>query len=138
MNNSQILALLIVIGAVLLLALIVAVAQRRRGRALSRAARRQYAESWRVLEARFVDEPDAAVRGADDLVMAALRDRGLGNDEARWPKAFRQGRQVLAEANPGEGNTERLRVAMLHFRTAMDDMIGERERKSAAMPQRAA
>src|SRR5947207_14242505 len=45
-------------------------------RPLSAAAREHYLERWHVVQGRFVDEPAQAVSEADELVAAAMRERG--------------------------------------------------------------
>ncbi|HEX5369254.1 MAG TPA: hypothetical protein VFY10_07550, partial [Dehalococcoidia bacterium] len=43
---------------------------------LTDAARRGYAESWRNVQARFVDEPGGAIVEADGLVQRVMAERG--------------------------------------------------------------
>ena len=43
---------------------------------LSDGVRARYAEEWQQVQARFVDEPEAAVREADQLVQRVMSDRG--------------------------------------------------------------
>src|SRR5262245_13286097 len=45
-------------------------------RPLSPAARDRYFEHWRETQARFVDDPGAAVSDADRLVRAVMEERG--------------------------------------------------------------
>src|SRR5207237_2714790 len=45
-------------------------------RPLTPAARQRYNDEWHNTQARFVDEPAAAVRQADVLVISVMRDRG--------------------------------------------------------------
>jgi hypothetical protein len=45
-------------------------------RDLDPEARNRYAESWRVIQARFVDDPRSALREADILVTTVMGERG--------------------------------------------------------------
>src|SRR5919202_4534794 len=45
-------------------------------RPLSPGARDRYAEEWRTTQARFVDDPAAAIGDADRLIQQVMRDRG--------------------------------------------------------------
>src|ERR1700716_4334991 len=45
-------------------------------RELEPAARQRYAQEWRAVQARFVDDPGAAVVAADELTTRLMRDRG--------------------------------------------------------------
>src|SRR5579864_3850253 len=43
---------------------------------LPAGARERYAEEWRTVQSRFVDEPRSALDQADRLVSSVMRDRG--------------------------------------------------------------
>ncbi|HUZ88620.1 MAG TPA: hypothetical protein VMU49_02190 [Candidatus Acidoferrales bacterium] len=131
MRNTEIVGALVVIAVILIIALIAFTIGRRRTMRLPHAARRRYAESWRELASRFVDEPDSTAHRADDLVFGALRERGMADEEGRWPQPFRKARQVLEESSSDD--TEHLRLAMLQYRDALDATIGERDRKSVTL-----
>ncbi len=105
---------------------------------LSDGVRARYAEEWKQVQARFVDEPDAAVRDADQLVQRVMSDRGypVADDFERraadvsvdYPDVvenFRDGHRLAAESD-----TESLRQAMVHFRSLFAELLeGDRDRE---------
>jgi hypothetical protein len=106
-------------------------------RPLPTAARERYLAEWRQVQARFVDDPQGAVRDADMLIQSAMRDRGypvddfeqrsadVSVDHPRVVENYREGHR-LAEANAGgRGATEDLRRAMQHYRTLFEELVEE-------------
>ena len=105
---------------------------------LSDGVRARYAEEWKQVQARFVDEPEAAVREADGLVQRVMSDRGypVADDFERraadvsvdYPDVvenFRDGHRLAAESD-----TESLRQAMVHFRSLFAELLeGDRDRE---------
>jgi hypothetical protein len=105
---------------------------------LSDGVRARYAEEWRQVQARFVDEPEAAVRDADQLVQRVMSDRGypVADDFERraadvsvdYPDVvenFRDGHRLA-----GASDTEALRQAMVHFRSLFAELLeGDRDRE---------
>jgi hypothetical protein len=107
-------------------------------RPLGPEARERYAHEWQLVQARFVDEPDAAVRDADRLVQEVMADRGYpvaGDFERRaadvsvdYPDVvenFREGHRLVDAHEAGESGTEPLRQAMVHFRSLFDELLAE-------------
>jgi hypothetical protein len=106
--------------------------------ALSDSVRARYAEQWKQVQARFVDEPEAAVREADELVQRVMSDRGypVADDFERraadvsvdYPdlvENFREGHRLA-----GESDTESLRQSMVHFRSLFAELLeGGRDRE---------
>ena len=45
-------------------------------RPLPAESRERYTEDWRVVQTRFVDDPDRSFEEADGLVRAVMKDRG--------------------------------------------------------------
>ena len=105
---------------------------------LSDGVRARYAEEWKQVQTRFVDEPKAAVREADQLVQRVMSDRGypVADDFERraadvsvdYPDVvenFREGHRLA-----GESDTEALRQAMVHFRSLFAELLeGDRDRE---------
>ena len=105
---------------------------------LSDGVRARYAEEWKQVQTRFVDEPEAAVREADQLVQRVMSDRGypVADDFERraadvsvdYPDVvenFRDGHRLA-----GESDTESLRQAMVHFRSLFAELLeGDRDRE---------
>ena len=105
---------------------------------LSDGVRERYSEEWRQVQARFVDEPEAAVREADELVQRVMSDRGypvaddferraadVSVDHPDVVEDFREGHRLA-----GESDTESLRQAMVHFRSLFAQLLeGGRDRE---------
>jgi hypothetical protein len=107
---------------------------------LSDAARDRYAKEWQAVQARFVDAPESAVRDADRLVQQAMGERGypvdddferraadLSVDHPRVVESFRRGHELWLRYDRGDGTTEELRQAMVHYRSLFEELLaGER------------
>jgi FtsZ-interacting cell division protein ZipA len=104
---------------------------------LDAAHRVQFASDWAHAQTRFVDDPSAAVREADELIKTVMRARGypvedferrvedLSVDHANVVDHYRAAR-ALAEANSeGRANTEELRQALVHYRALFADLLEE-------------
>ncbi len=111
-----VIAILVVLAA----AVVAAISRRPRLRPLSDSARQRYGESWRVIEARFVDDPRQAVVEADQLVVAVYRERGGRED--RPPESLREARG-MARQGSGDSSTETLRRAMQHYRSTIEGLL---------------
>jgi hypothetical protein len=107
-------------------------------RPLTREARERYADEWRKVQGRFVDEPKAAVHDADRLVQQVMAERGypVADDFERraadvsvdYPdlvENFREGHRLASENAAGAAGTEPLRQAMVHFRSLFDELLAE-------------
>jgi hypothetical protein len=105
-------------------------------RDLEPRARERYSETWRSVQAHFVDDPHGAVREADDLVMAVMRDRGyptsdfdqqagdLSVDHAGVIDNSRKAHEISLAGERGEASTDELRQAMVHYRALFDELLG--------------
>ena len=105
-------------------------------RPLTPGARDRYAEAWRTLQARFVDEPGAAVGEADKLVNEVMRDRGypvadaqkrlddLSVEHAAVLGNYRTATGIAQRNARGEANTEELRQALVAYRSLFADLLG--------------
>ena len=99
----------------------------------------EYADSWRATQTRFVDNPEAAVAAADDLVAEVMQSRGypmadfeqraadVSVDHPREVEHFRAAHALADRSARGEATTEDLRQAMVHYRVLFEDLIGTRE-----------
>ena len=108
-------------------------------RPLAPGARERYAIEWERVQARFVDDPDAAVREADSLIQSVMSDRGypvddfdqraadLSVDHPQVVENYREGHRLARAAELGNGTTEELRRAMQHYRALFDELLGESE-----------
>jgi hypothetical protein len=108
---------------------------------LSEAARNRYASEWQQVQAQFVDDPEGAVRAGDRLVQQAMGERGypvddgdfesraatLSVDHADVVQDFRKGHDLWTRYDRGDGSTEDLRQAMVHYRSLFERLLeGER------------
>jgi hypothetical protein len=104
-------------------------------RPLPTAARDRYLGEWQSVQARFVDDPEGAVRDADLLIQSVMRDRGYPMDDFEQRAAdvsvdhpqvvenYRQGHKLARASALGEGTTEDLRQAMQHYRSLFDELV---------------
>lgn len=107
---------------------------------LPAGARDRYADEWRQVQSRFVDEPNTALRQADTLIVNVMRDRGypaadfdqraadLSPDHARTLDDYRVAHDISVRSDRGTADTEDLRQAMVHYRTIFDDLVATTER----------
>jgi hypothetical protein len=108
-------------------------------RPLARDQRERYADSWRKTQARFVDEPDGAVRAAHDLVNEVMRSRGypvsaefdrnardLSVEHPRVVEHYRVACEIAGRRDEGKASTEDLRKAMTSYRELFEELLGMR------------
>ncbi len=107
-----------------------------RMRALPDESKMRYAESWRQIETRFIQDPSGAVREADQLAVSVLRERGAKmEDERHLPDDLMHARAATGvDANAGD--TEGQRKAMLHYKHIVDDAVGDTSRTPAETQRR--
>ena len=104
-------------------------------RPLTAAARDRYLDEWQHVQARFVDDPDGAVREADTLIGSVMRERGypvddfdqraadVSVDHPRVVENYREGHRLAGRAAAGDGSTEDLRQAMVHYRALFEELV---------------
>jgi hypothetical protein len=98
--------------------------RRPRLRPLPADARERYIGDWDDVEAKFVHDPEQAVREADALVMSVLRERGHTLSDRDLPNEVRKAQKL---AYSTRNRTESLRQALLQYRSVMEHMIGPAE-----------
>jgi hypothetical protein len=108
-------------------------------RPLSSVARRRHMSSWRTVQTRFVDAPEAALREADRLVTDVMRERGypmedfdrraadISVDHPELVENFRSAHAISATIEEGSVSTEDLRRAMLHYRALFEELLADDE-----------
>jgi hypothetical protein len=115
---------------------------------LSAGARTQYVDSWRNIQARFVDDPQHALAEADQLIRDVMSNRGypvadfdrqaadLSVHHPLVVEHYRAGHEIAARQAKGHGSTEDLRQAMIHYRKLFADLVEEPELSgSQAVPE---
>jgi hypothetical protein len=110
---------------------------------LSPGDAQRYAEQWRAVQARFVDDPVEAVREADRLVCEVMQSRGypMGDfelraadvsvDHPRVVEHYRAAHEIALRNEQGAAATEDLRRAIVHYRTLFDELIHTPETEPA-------
>jgi hypothetical protein len=106
-------------------------------RPLKNDERTRYADSWRVEQGLFVDDPRAAVSHADTLVQEIMKVRGypvgdfeqnaadLSVDHPGVVANYRTAHAIAIRDQQGEGSTEDLRQAMVSYRALFEDLLGQ-------------
>ena len=99
--------------------------------------RDHFVETWRHVQAQFVDDPHYAVTRADDLVGEVMAARGypirdfderaadLSVDHPEVVQNYRAGHDIAIRHARGEASTEDLRTAMIHYRALFEDLVNE-------------
>jgi FtsZ-interacting cell division protein ZipA len=99
--------------------------------------RRRFNDEWLAVQARFVDDPSAAVRDADTLVGRVMEARGypVGDFEQRAADVsvdhpavlehYRAAHEIALRHAQGQASTEDLRQAMVHYRALCAELLEE-------------
>ena len=99
---------------------------------LGAAARDRYAERWRSTQAKFVDQPAAALSDADELLSAVMHDRGYPVEDFErqaadvsvdHPEVVDHYRRAHAIHGQRRASTEDLRQAMVHYRALFSELL---------------
>ncbi len=105
-------------------------------RPLDERQRATFADRWRAIQARFVDEPVGAVADADALVGEAMQARGypvadfeqraadVSVDHPNVVQHYRAAHDVARRQLDGRATTEELRRAMVDYRALFDEIVG--------------
>ena len=108
-------------------------------RALGPGDRARFLESWRGVQARFVDGPGGAVTEADQILGDVMSARGypVSDFEQRaadisvaYPlvlENYRAAHDIAVRQTRGQASTEELRQAMIHYRTLFEELVAEPE-----------
>ena len=104
-------------------------------RTLTVDERERFITEWRIIQARFVDDPTDAVSEADTLVTRLMQFRGypMADFEQRaadisvhYPRVvdnYRAAHEVALRHQRGEATTEDLRNSMIYYRTLFDELL---------------
>ena len=108
-------------------------------RPLSPEDRARFVESWRKVQARFVDGPAQAVAEADHLLGELMSTQGYPVSDFEQRAAdlsvahpsvlrnYRTAHDIAIREKAGHATTEELRQAMVHYRFLFEELAGERE-----------
>jgi len=111
-------------------------------RPLPALQRDELAREWEAVQARFVDDPGSAIRAAHQLLANVMHEQGYpagGPAEeidllsVHHPGAvqhYRAALQLAAERDRGNGGTEELRQALIHYRALFDDLLHRDEARA--------
>jgi hypothetical protein len=101
--------------------------------------RARFVESWRKVQARFVDDPKGAITEADKLLGDVMSTRGypvsdfeqraadISVDHPLVLENYRAAHEIALRHVQGQASTEDLRQAMIHYRTLFEELVGELE-----------
>ncbi len=105
-------------------------------RPLEPAERREFAERWGDVQARFVDDPARAVSFADALIGDVMKARGypvadfeqragdISVDHPLVVEHYHEAHEIALRHEGGDASTEDLRQAMIHYRALFDNLVG--------------
>lgn len=100
----------------------------------------RFVDEWRMLQARFVDNPKGALIEADVLVNDLMRRRGypmsdfdhraadISVDHPAVVHHYRSARDIALRDQRGEADTEALRQAIVHYRALFSELLEVEER----------
>ncbi len=104
-------------------------------RSLPEASRLRFAEEWREIQTRFVDQPAQAVSAADTLVTRVMEQRGypvadfdkrsdlISVDHPGLVENYRYAHGVNERNLAQRATTEELRDAFLRYRSLFDELL---------------
>jgi predicted nucleic acid-binding protein len=104
-------------------------------RPLDQSSRDRYASEWDKTQARFVDDPEAAVGDADRLIQRVMLERGypvddfeqrandLSVDHPDVISNYRAAHGISIANDRGKASTEDLRTAMVHYRALFAELL---------------
>jgi hypothetical protein len=95
----------------------------------------RYRQGWNDAQARFVDHPDVALKEADELVVAVMRERGYPVDDFEQQAAdvsvdhphvvenYRGAHSISQKTEVGEASTEEKRQGMVYYRALFEELL---------------
>jgi len=99
--------------------------------------RARFVESWKMVQARFVDDPKGSIGEADQLLSEVMSTRGypvsdfeqrgadISVDHPLVLENYRAAHEIALRHAQGQASTEDLRQAMIHYRTLFEELIGD-------------
>src|SRR5262245_7803596 len=110
---------------------------------LSEAARVRYTGEWRVIQQRFVDEPEEATTAGYDLVNRVMAERGypmrdfdaradlVSVDHPDVVENYRAAHGIHERARQHQATTEELREALLRYRSLFEELLRPGDQEAA-------
>jgi hypothetical protein len=101
--------------------------------------RRRYAEQWKDVQSRFVDEPAAALTQANGLVIMVMRERGYPTEDFEQRAAdvsvdhpqvvqnYRAANAISERVGSDQASTEDMRQGMVHYRSLFAELLDDRD-----------
>jgi hypothetical protein len=137
MDTGTLVAVLVVALLVLVLLFLLragGVGRRRpRLRPLAAESRNRYVQEWEMIETKFVESPEQAVREAESLVLSVLRERGHPLTERDLPADVQRAHKL---GYSSKDKTEGMRQALLHYRAVVERMVGPADQVKSAEQRR--
>ena len=102
---------------------------------LTGADRDRFQQSWRAVQAKFVDDPAGAFVQADQLLGSVMLARGypptdfenrateISVDHATVVDEYRAGHEIALRHKQRQATTEDLRRGMVHYRALFDELM---------------
>jgi ABC-type nickel/cobalt efflux system permease component RcnA len=99
---------------------------------LAPGARDRFAERWRSVQERFVDDPSAALREAHILVVEVMRERGYPTNDFEQraadvsvdhPEVVQNYRAAHDITERSDADTEEQRRGLVHYRALFDELL---------------
>jgi hypothetical protein len=106
-------------------------------RAIAPEDRVRFADSWRRIQAQFVDSPSGAVAEAAQLLSLVMSTRGypvsdfeqrgadISVDHPLVMENYRAAHEIALRQVKGQASTEDLRQAMIHYRRLFEELVSE-------------
>ena len=103
-----------------------------------------YQESWTAVQGRFVDDPKAAVKEANQLICDVMKKRGypvsdfeqvaadLSVDYPNVVSNYRAASRIAESNRQGVAETEELRQALVYYRALFDELLESKESGATA------
>jgi hypothetical protein len=103
--------------------------------ALPEAARARYAEQWRAIQERFIDDPAGSVGSAHALLDQVMAEQGyptqnfeeqadlVSVDHPRVVENYRAAYAVYRRQQDGQASTENLREALVRYRSLFEELL---------------
>lgn len=108
-------------------------------RPLSAETQARFSSRWSEVQAKFVDDPSAAVARADDLITEVMQARGypttdftqraadISVDHPVVVENYRAAHEIAERRSLGKATTEDLRQAMVHYRALFSELLEEKQ-----------